>query len=131
MGISKKEILMGRDLTHKDDYTPEVSDNIDKLLIPLNKFREAYGIPMKVSSGWRPASINTKIGGASRSNHVIGLACDFFDPDGKLAEFAKKMDSEGKLKEWGLWLENPEKTKNWIHLDIKDRGNRKSNIFNP
>src|SRR5690242_17329386 len=109
--ISKSEILMKRDTQYPDDYTQEVSDNIDKLLIHLNKFREAYGKAMVVSSGFRPASVNKAIGGAAKSNHVMGLACDFVDKDGKLAEFALKMDKEGKLKEWGLWLENPVKTK--------------------
>ena len=123
MSITKSEILMNRDKQFPEDYTQEVSDNIDKLLILLNKFRDLYGIPMSVSSGWRPDTINKKIGGAKKSNHMKGLACDFVDKDGKLAEFALEMDKQGKLKELGLWLENPEK--------IKDRGDRKSNIFNP
>ena len=41
------------------------------------------------------------------------------------------IDLNNKLKELGLWLENPEKTKGWVHLDIKSRGDRKSNVFNP
>lgn len=122
---------MNRDVTHKAEYTQEISDNLDKLLILLNKFRTAYGKPMIVTSGWRPQGINSKIGGAKRSLHVQGRACDFADPNGELATFAKKMDSEGKLAEWGLWLENPDKTPGWIHLDNNDRGKRKSNIFKP
>lgn len=129
--IEKKEILMGRDKTHPEEYTPEVSKNIDNLLIALNKFRQAYGKAMYVTSGFRPAAINKSIGGAKKSAHQIGLACDFRDHDGDLARFALEMDKAGKLKEWGLWLENPAKTVGWIHLDIKDRGDRKSNIFNP
>lgn len=129
--ITKAEILMNRDTQYPDDYTQEISNNIDRLLIALNKFREAYGIPLIVSSGWRPESINKKIGGAKKSNHMIGLACDFKDPNGEIDAFAKEMDKQGKLKEWGLWLENPVSTPGWCHLDIKNRGDRKSNIFNP
>lgn len=131
MNITKAEILMGRDKTYAVDYTQEISDNIDKLLPALNLFREAYGIAMVVSSGWRPESINKSVGGASKSNHMIGLACDFKDHDGKITEFALKMDQEGKLKEWGLWLENPKNTPGWCHLDVKNRGDRQSNMFNP
>jgi uncharacterized protein YcbK (DUF882 family) len=129
--ISKAEILMGRDVEYAADYTEEISNNIDKLLVPLNQFRELYGKPMIVTSGWRPASVNAKVGGASHSNHCEGLACDFKDADGKLDEFAQELDKSGKLKELGLWLEKPEKTPGWMHLDIKDRGDRASNIFNP
>ena len=86
---------------------------------------------MTVSSGWRPASINSAVGGAKKSNHVMGLACDFKDPKGEIDAFAMEMDKQGKLKEWGLWLEHPDATSGWCHLDIKDRGDRKSNIFKP
>jgi uncharacterized protein YcbK (DUF882 family) len=131
MSILKSEILMNRDKLYPDDFTQEISDNIDKLLIPLNKFRELYGKSMVVSSGWRPASVNKTIGGAPKSNHVLGLACDFKDPEGLLDAFAMQLDASGELKKLGLWLENPKNTPGWIHLDIKDRGDRKSNIFNP
>lgn len=129
--INKSEILMGRDKQYPNEYTKEVSDNIDQLLISLNKFREAYGKPMEVSSGWRPQSVNAAVGGAKASNHTIGKACDFKDPDGAIDAFAKECDKKGLLKQWGLWLENPDNTKGWCHLDNKDRGNRSSNIFNP
>lgn len=131
MSITKAEILMGRDLQYASDYTLEISNNIDKLLIPLNKFRELYGKSITISSGWRPPSINAKVGGASHSNHCVGLAADLHDPDGKIDEFAQELDKSGKLKELGLWLENPKNTSGWCHLDIKDRGDRASNIFNP
>lgn len=131
MSISKSEVLMGRDKKYPQDYTQEISDNIDKLLESLNKFRNEYAKPMIVSSGFRPPSLNKAIGGATKSAHCLGLACDFKDSDGRLAQFAIEMDKQGKLKEWGLWLENPEKTPGWVHLDIRHRGDRKSNIFNP
>lgn len=122
---------MGRDITHKDEYTDTISKNIDTLLIALNKFREAYGKPMTVNSGWRDKASNKAAGGASNSNHLHGLACDFKDPDGAIDAFAVECDDNGKLKEWGLWLEHPDSTKGWCHLDIKDRGDRESNIFRP
>lgn len=131
MGITKSEILMKRDEQFPDQYTQEISDNIDKLLICLAKFREAYGKPMKVTSGWRPEAINAKVGGSKKSAHMVGMACDFADSDKELAKFAKKMNEEGKLKEWGLWLENPDHTSGWVHLDIKDRKISGTRIFNP
>lgn len=115
MKIQKSEILMGRDKTHKDEYTEEISKNIDKLLIPLNKFRDAYGKPMSVSSGWRPPSINAKTkNAAKKSNHTMGLACDFQDKDGKLDAWCLK--NLNKLAELGLWLESPDNTIGWCHL---------------
>jgi hypothetical protein len=115
MTISKSELLMGRQKDFITEYTDEVANNIDKLLICLNKFRTAYGKPMIISSGWRPSAINSSTpGAAKRSNHMLGLACDFRDPDGKLAEYC--LNNLPLLEKCGLWMEDPKFTKNWVHL---------------
>lgn len=129
MAISKNEVLMGREKEYP--LTPELEANLDKLLIALNKFRAAYGKPMTVSSGYRPGKYNTAAGGAAKSNHLFCMACDFQDTDGAIDAFAMECDKNGKLKEWGLWLEHPDSTKGWCHLDISNRGDRKSNVFRP
>lgn len=127
--VTKAEVLMGRDKQYPADYTKEVSDNIDKLLIALNKLRKAYGKPMTVSSGWRPPSINAATAGAAkRSNHMIGNACDFKDTDGKLDEWC--LANLKLLEEFGLWLEHPDATKGWCHVQQvpPKSGNR---VFKP
>ncbi len=129
MSITKNEVLMSRDIKYKDEYTKEISDNIDKLLIPLNKLREAYGKSMFVSSGWRPASLNATVANAAKkSNHTIGLACDFKDPNGELDKWC--MDNLKKLEEFGIWLESPDSTIGWCHVQCvpPKSGNR---VFKP
>lgn len=129
MTISKKEILMGRDVEYPKDYTKEISDNVDKLLIALNKFRAIYGKPMTVTSGWRPPSVNASIANAAkRSNHMLGLACDFADADGSLDKYC--MENLNVLKDLGLYLEHPDATKGWCHLQVVSpkSGNR---VFRP
>ena len=129
MSISKKELLMGRDVSHADEYSQEISDNLDKLLIPLNKFREAYGHPITVSSGWRPPSLNATVKGAApKSNHQKGLAVDMKDPDGAIDKFC--MEKLSLLEELGLYLEHPESTPGWCHLQCvpPKSGNR---VFKP
>lgn len=120
---------MGRDKTHASEYTQEISDNIDKLLILLNKFRKAYDKPLFVSSGWRPPSLNSTIkNAAKKSNHMLGLACDFKDLDGSIDKFC--MENIKLLEELGLYLEHPDATPNWSHLQcVSPRsGNR---VFKP
>jgi hypothetical protein len=124
--ISKAEYLMGRD---KDAPLDEFQEkNLIKLLEALNQFRAIYGKPMIVSSGYRPAAINAKIGGAKASNHMICLACDFRDLDGELAKYC--LDNLNVLVDCGLYMENPEKTKGWVHLQIKRPGSG-NRVFNP
>lgn len=42
----------------------------------LQAIRNYFGKPVHVNSGYRTAAYNKKIGGASRSQHVVGTACD-------------------------------------------------------
>ena len=46
---------------------------IDNILDPL---REAYGKPIKVNSGFRCEALNKAVGGASTSEHRLGMASD-------------------------------------------------------
>lgn len=130
MSISRQEILMGRDKTHPNEFTQEISDNIDNRLLPaLNKFRDAYGKSMIVSSGWRPPTINANVpGAAKKSNHMLGLACDFKDTDGSLDAFC--MANQDLLKALGLHLEHPDSTPGWCHLQCVPPKSGKI-VFNP
>lgn len=111
--ITREEVLMGRDKQFPLDKQQE--DNLAKLLIALNKLRKAYGKPLIVSSGYRPAAINAQTkGAAKKSSHIMCLACDFKDIDGKIDKWC--LDNLHILTECGLYLESPEHTPNWCHV---------------
>jgi hypothetical protein len=115
MAISKEELLKGRDQEFASDYTQEISDNLDKLLIPLNKIRDAYGIPMTVNSGWRPPSINAGTpGAATHSKHMLGLAADIADVDGSL--WAWVLENLQLMKDLGIYMEDRRYTPTWTHF---------------
>lgn len=128
--FSRKECLKGREVYYP--LTEEMESNLVKLLKCLNKLREAYGKPMFITSLYRPANINAAVGGAKKSNHLLCLACDFNDPDGKLAEWC--MDNLDIIEECGLYLEHPSATKTenggWLHAQCVSpkSGNR---VFYP
>lgn len=46
---------------------------VDNVLDPL---RESWGAPIFVNSGYRSAELNRKIGGAKKSQHLLGQAAD-------------------------------------------------------
>ena len=115
--ISKDELLMGRDKTYASEYTQEISDNLDLLLSKINEIRKAYGKPMIVNSGWRPAAINANTPGAAKgSKHQVGLAVDVRDEDGKL--FAWCLNNLELLQKLDLFLEDKRYTKNWTHFGV-------------
>ena len=125
--ISRDEILMGRDKQFPIDGVME--KNLEKLLRGVNKFRAVYGKSMKVTSGYRPAAINATVkGAAKKSNHMVCLAVDFADSDGKLAEYC--LNNLKLLEEFGIWIEDPAFTKGWVHMQVVPprSGNR---VFKP
>jgi len=115
--ISRDEVLMGRDVEFP--LSDELEANLTKLLEVLNKIRVAYNIPMTVSSGYRPSYYNTQAGGATHSNHLYCLACDFHDPNGAIDAWLS--DNQDLLEEIGAWQELPVKTQGWAHIDISTR----------
>lgn len=125
--ISAEEVLMGR--IKVEELSDEFKANLADLLVKLNKFRAEYGIPMIVSSGYRPASMNENTPGASKkSAHMTCQACDFKDVDGKLKEFIAK-DPE-ILERCDLYMEHPDSTLTWVHLSNRRPGSG-NRIFKP
>ncbi len=113
MLITAAEILMGRDKANP--LTSELKENLESLLVALNKFRLAYGKPMTVSSGYRPPATNASTKGAAKHSwHMVCFACDFKDLDGSLDAWC--LAHLDVLKDAGLWLESPDSTPGWCHL---------------
>ena len=73
----------------------EVEKNILKLAIELDKVREEWGSPILVTSWYRPAAINAKVGGSVNppSRHIFGQAADIKPVNyGSLAKFQAWLD---------------------------------------
>ena len=107
---------MGRDKTYPHDLTREIELNAGDLVGRCNMLARELPFPLpRVTSGWRPPSINASIpNAAKRSNHMIGNACDFHDPNGEFDAWC--MEHLDVLERIGLWLESPTSTSGWCHL---------------
>lgn len=118
------------------ECTPEVLANAKKLLIQVNALLIELGIKKAdVTSGWRPASINSQTqNAAKKSFHMLGLAVDILD-DSKQNLANLVASRPDLLKKYNLWLEDPKSTRgkntNWVHLDLGVRADRPSRIFLP
>lgn len=113
----------------KHPATEEQIANIKKLLVAINAAQAAYGSPFVVTSGLRSLTDQQRINpSAPRSNHLMGLAVDIGDKDGKLAQWVQ---SNLKLMETlGLWMESFEKTIGWVHFQaVPPRSGRR--VFTP
>lgn len=123
------DYYMGRDRLHRGELTREMRANARETLRRVNRLLQRAGLTRKVSSGWRPASINAAVSGAApNSKHISCLAIDLEDRDGALDAWC--LANLQALEEIGLWLEHPSATPGWCHLQIQPprSGNR---VFEP
>jgi zinc D-Ala-D-Ala carboxypeptidase len=110
-----QEYTKGREVANP--LSKEQEENMHNLLAVLDQFREKYGKPLKISSGYRPAAQNAAVGGAKKSNHIQCLAVDFVD-DEKQTLGKWCLVNLNILEELGLYMEDLRHTKNWVHLQI-------------
>jgi len=61
----------------KSDIPLDVFNNILELTKEMQKIRDILGVSITVNSGYRSPGYNSSIGGASKSQHLLGKACDF------------------------------------------------------
>lgn len=116
MRIRKEMYWDGKDIKYANDLTSDVDANATKLLEAVNTFLTNYRPIIIISSGWRPKSYNTKIGGAPSSNHITGLAIDIKDTDNSVFKYVlKNLDLAQQL---GLYFEHKNFTPTWVHIQL-------------
>lgn len=95
----------------------ETEANLQKLLKAINVVRKAYGKPMIVTSGLRSQLDQQRINpSAPKSKHLLGLAVDISDRDGKLWDWIlENMDLMEKL---GFYFESKAATPQWVHFQL-------------
>lgn len=128
---------------HKQDYAAMLTTRMEldakDLIEKVNRFCDLVGIrDAVITSGWRPAPYNAKIGGAKNSAHVSCQAVDLWDFDRTIARKIMSC-AEGRepvylnnarLAECGLWVEDVRHTVDWVHFQTRPvmSGMR---VFNP
>ncbi|NLC48741.1 MAG: peptidase M15 [Bacteroidales bacterium] len=88
----------------------------------LQPARDLYGHPIRVNSGFRSLAVNSAVGGASKSQHLLGEAADI-----------TVMSREGNKKLFEIIRDNlsfdqliNERNYSWIHVSYKSaESNRK------
>ena len=88
----------------------------DTLIEYVQKIRNHFGKPVTVSSGYRCATHNKNIGGATGSRHSKGQAADIYISGVAPAEIAKYAESIGIL---GIGLYETDKDGHFVHVDTR------------
>jgi len=85
-----------------------------ELLEKLDELRERIGRPLTISSGYRSPEYNRRVGGAERSQHLLGRAADIPFLDSADAHKLLALAEEISFRGIGLYP-----TKMFIHLDVR------------
>ena len=91
-----------------------VQKNILAVINELEKIRVDFSKPISITSGYRPEAINKSVGGASKSQHILGTALDIRPASGMTLAFQDWLD-----KNWYGALGYGFR-KNFVHLDIRN-----------
>ena len=101
------------------DFPEDVKLNLSELAHNLQALRYHFGRSIIITSGYRSASHNLRIGGARDSFHVRGMAADIqisgITPR-QVYDAIEMLIKEGKMKEGGLGLYN-----SWVHYDHRGK----------
>lgn len=88
-----------------------------ELIVMFERIRAIWNKEIKINSAYRTVSYNKRIGGASKSQHLLGKALDLQPPNGITVEIfhatIKHFADQFGIKGLGLY-------KTFVHCDIRD-----------
>jgi hypothetical protein len=97
----------------------DVVNNLKRIADTMERIRAgAGGLPVQILSGYRCPEVNARVGGATNSAHLYGLACDFIIPSyGSPEKICKAIEPHMIVLEIDqlIW-----EFGEWVHLGLSD-----------
>ena len=110
---SDTAVSLGIDNTVPCEYIPKIQHLVHCVLDPI---REHWGLPIRVTSGYRCPELNARVGGVKTSYHLRGMAADIPPKNGFLYElyaFVERMFVDNKMPITECYID---RTKGYIHI---------------
>ena len=111
--------------------TPEHIENFKKLAENVfQPIRDHFGVPIRISSGYRSKALNAAIGGASSSQHCQGEAIDI-DMDGSSITNAQVFNyiKDNLVFDQMIWEFGTDKNPDWVHVSYDSSGKQRKQIL--
>lgn len=127
MTRSSTATKLGIDNTPNKLIINNLNDLVTNVLDPL---REAYGKPIRVTSGYRCEALNKAVKGVKNSQHMKGQAADITPLEYKyINEFIEFVRNWCLSHEFDQCIIETSKTGKWIHISWRNE-NRRKKLFN-
>ena len=107
--------------------TPEHIENFKKLAENVfQPIRDHFGVPIRISSGYRSKELNTAIGGSLSSQHCQGEAIDI-DMDGTSITNAQIFNYIKENLEFDqlIWEFGTDTNPDWVHVSYESTGKQR------
>lgn len=108
------------------------AENQQWLAIVLQLLRDHFGVPIKVTSGYRSPAVNKAVGGSPTSAHRHGSAADiqFADvPVGRMNQKKRAMEIVRYFESIGLIYDQIIFYNSWIHVGMRFRSKGRKQFF--
>lgn len=126
--VTRSDMAKRRGLSNMP--TPEHIENFKILAENIfEPIRKHFGVPIFVSSGYRSKELNTAIGGASSSQHLLGQALDI-DMDGTKNGVTNKMVFDYIKANLNFDQLINEFDYSWVHVSYNPSGKQRKQILN-
>ena len=118
---------------NKIDNTPseEIIENLTEFTDEfLDKLREVWGSPIKVSNGFRCEELNKKVGGSKTSSHLKGFAADLKPVNGDIDGLVACAIELSKTLNFDQIIDEYSGNKHWLHIGYKNlKGQQRRRIM--
>jgi hypothetical protein len=111
--------------------TPEHIENFKKLAENVfQPIRDYFGVPIRISSGYRSKALNAAIGGSLSSQHCQGEAIDI-DMDGTTVTNAQIFNyiKDNLIFDQMIWEFGTDKNPDWVHVSYESTGKQRKQIL--
>ncbi len=113
---------LGIDNQCKEEHVANLTALVDNVLDPL---REAYGKPIRISSGYRSPELNKAVKGSATSQHMSGQAADIDTGDRQqnklLFELIRKNLPFDQLIDESNFA--------WVHVSFRNDGKNRKQVL--
>ena len=89
-----------------------------ELVTILQKIRHHFGKPVHINSGYRTPTYNKKVGGATHSQHLYGMACDIRVSGVRPCDVSEYLET--LMNGWG----GIGTYDNFVHVDVRSKMSR-------
>jgi len=123
MTKSDTALRLDMDNTPGDEEIANLQALCENVLQPI---RDAYGVGVKVNSGFRHPDVNGAVGGSKTSDHCKGMAADIEIPGVANADLAEWISENLEFRQLILEFYTPGvPDSGWVHVSYNPDDNKK------